>query len=160
VRRIGCVRPIPTFGARLVPGDGQVDEISQTPSPFRNLMPPAGDSLDQHRDAAKAREHRPLRGLDALGKPNLLLTGERSGVANLTEVTIDQAARAALSLTRVGTEGWSESGGSSAPDCGSGSSSRTGASRVQARDHPGAQGANPRYRRMVGRTGTATSLPA
>ena len=54
--------------ARLVPSDGQVDEISQTPSPFSNLMPPAGDSLDQHRDAAKARQHRPLRGLDALGK--------------------------------------------------------------------------------------------
>jgi hypothetical protein len=43
------------FGARLVPGDGQVDEISQTPSPFGNLMPPAGDSLDKHWDTAKAR---------------------------------------------------------------------------------------------------------
>ena len=105
MRRIGGVRTIATFGplrvaAQLVPGDGQVDEISQTPSPFGNLMPPAGDSLDQLRDAAKAREHRPLRSLDALGKRNLLLAGERSGVAHLTEVSIDQAAREGRAILR------------------------------------------------------------
>ena len=84
----------------MLKGDGKVDEISQTPSPFSNLMPPAGDAFDQRRDAAKAREHRPLRGLNALGKRDLLLAGERSGVAHLTEVSIDQATRERRGILR------------------------------------------------------------
>ena len=82
VRYIAC--------ARLRPGDGQIDKVSQTEPPFGDLMSPPGDPLDEHWHAAKARQHRSLRILDALGEGDLLLARKPCRVAHLTEVSIDQ----------------------------------------------------------------------
>ena len=97
-RQVGARGPILTslsnrVFAQVVNGHGQIDEIGQAEPTFSDLLPPPSDTLDEHRDVAKPRQHSLLSRLDALGQRDLIFPREQLGAAHLTQVHINKVTR-------------------------------------------------------------------
>ena len=97
-RGIAAVRRLRRSGPNR--GNGQLDQIGESKPPGGDLVRPGRDLLHQERHAAEAGQHGPLRRLDARRQRNLLLAREPGGIAHLTEIGIDQAARESRGLSR------------------------------------------------------------